>query len=170
MLRTKSHNHKHNNSLFLRISSIFVMTIPYLYNMHLDSHESTNHLPYPFLNINPTPINLTSHSFLPSTLQYSIPSPFIHNHQTLFQQTHTKQNYTRYANRSFRCSPRNDDCRNPGWLSNKLKNSLRLFSNRFRNESIPTFHSSDSLTSRSFALRSRRLAFISAVICEIVRS
>lgn len=94
------------------------------------------------------------------------------NNTKRFSNKHTqqKQNYTRYAKRSFRCNPRNDDCKNPGWLSNKLKNSLRLLSNRLRNESIPVLHSSDSLTSRSFTLRSRRLVFISAVICEIVRS
>ena len=118
--------------------------------------------------------SFTLHSLLSTSNSHPIAKqPTTNKH---FSNKHTqqkkkqKQNYTRYANRSFRCNPRNDDCKNPGWLSNKLKNSLRLLSNRLRNESIPVLHSSDSLTSRSFTLRSRRLVFISAVICEIVRS
>ena len=120
--------------------------------------ESFVHPPF-----TPIYIQFTSHSHATN-----ITKRFSNKHTQ--QKQKQKQNYTRYANRSFRCNPRNDDCKNPGWLSNKLKNSLRLLSNRLRNESIPVLHSSDSLTSRSFTLRSRRLVFISAVICEIVRS
>ena len=120
--------------------------------------ESFVHPPF-----TPIYIQFTSHSHASN-----ITKRFSNKHTQ--QKQKQKQNYTRYANRSFRCNPRNDDCKNPGWLSNKLKNSLRLLSNRLRNESIPVLHSSDSLTSRSFTLRSRRLVFISAVICEIVRS